>query len=109
MTSVENGKMALEHFGASELFFYDVILMDVRMPVMDGITAAKKIRELSRPDAGNIPIIAMTANAYTEDVQKTKDAGMDIHLAKPIEPERLYQTLTEQLAAVSGHGMDSNI
>lgn len=109
VTSVENGKMALEHFGASELFFYDVILMDVRMPVMDGITAAKKIRELSRPDAGNIPIIAMTANAYTEDVQKTKDAGMDIHLAKPIEPERLYQTLAEQLAAVSGHGMNSNI
>ena len=109
VTAVENGKMALERFGASELFFYDVILMDVRMPVMDGITAAKKIRELSRPDAGNIPIIAMTANAYTEDVQKTKDAGMDIHLAKPIEPERLYQTLTEQFAAVNGHRMDSNI
>ena len=51
----------------------------------------------------------MTANAYTEDVQKTKDAGMDIHLAKPIEPERLYQTLTEQFAAVNGHRMDSNI
>ena len=100
VTSVENGKMALERFAASEPFFFDVILMDVRMPVMDGIAAAKKIRELNRPDAEVIPIIAMTANAYTEDVQKTKDAGMDIHLAKPIEPEKLYQTLTDQLATI---------
>ena len=89
--------MALERFAASEPAFFDLILMDVRMPVMDGLTAAKKIRELDRPDATGIPIIAMTANAYTEDVQKTKDAGMDLHLAKPIEPEMLYQTLTEQL------------
>ncbi len=97
VTSAENGKMALERFAASEPAFFDLILMDVRMPVMDGLTAAKKIRELDRPDATGIPIIAMTANAYTEDVQKTKDAGMDLHLAKPIEPEMLYQTLTEQL------------
>lgn len=60
---------------------------------MDGLTAARNIRHLSNPDAGTIPIIAMTANAFDDDIEKSKAAGMDAHLAKPIEPERLFQTL----------------
>lgn len=70
-----------------------VILMDIRMPVMDGLEAANAIRSLDREDAKRIPIIAMTANAFAEDVQKSKAAGMNAHLAKPIEPRELYQTL----------------
>jgi CheY-like chemotaxis protein len=67
--------------------------MDVRMPVMDGLTASKTIRELNHPDAKTIPIIAMTANAFDEDVQRSLQAGMNAHLSKPVEPERLYETL----------------
>jgi CheY-like chemotaxis protein len=67
--------------------------MDVRMPVMDGLTASKATRELDRPDAKAIPIIAMTANAFDEDVQRSLQAGMNAHLSKPVEPERLYETL----------------
>ena len=72
---------------------YDAILMDIRMPQMDGLTAANNIRHLSNEDAKTIPIIAMTANAFDDDIEKSKAAGMDAHLAKPIDPERLYQTL----------------
>ena len=63
------------------------------MPVMDGLEAAQTIRAKQRADAQNIPIIAMTANAYAEDVERTKQAGMNEHLSKPIEPEKFYQTL----------------
>ncbi len=73
--------------------YYDAILMDIRMPLMDGLTATVNIRHLSNPDARNIPIIAMTANAFDDDIEKSRAAGMNAHLAKPIEPERLYQTL----------------
>ncbi|MBR5566153.1 MAG: response regulator [Roseburia sp.] len=93
----ENGQDALKLFVESEIGAYDAILMDVRMPVMDGITATQRIRELNRVDAKTIPIIAMTANAYDEDRQKTYEAGMNAHLAKPIEPRRLYDTLAEQM------------
>ena len=72
---------------------YDGILMDIRMPLMDGLTAASSIRHLSNEDASTIPIIAMTANAFDNDIEKSKAAGMNAHLAKPIDPERLYQTL----------------
>ncbi|MEF9974995.1 MAG: response regulator, partial [Clostridia bacterium] len=72
---------------------YDAILMDIRMPVMDGLTAAKSIRQMRKADAKEIPIIAMTANAFDEDIEKTKAAGMNAHLAKPIDPQLLYQTL----------------
>ena len=71
--------------------------MDVRMPVMNGLTAAEEIRKLSREDAKAIPIIAMTANAFDEDRKMTKQAGMDAHLAKPIEPQELYEKLEELL------------
>ncbi len=74
---------------------YAAILMDIRMPVMDGLEATRRIRKLDRPDARSIPIIAMTANAFEDDVKKTLEAGMDAHLAKPIEPQRLYDVLGE--------------
>ena len=72
---------------------YDAILMDIQMPEMDGYEAARTIRSDSRPDAKSIPIIAMTANAFEQDVNAALEAGMDAHLSKPIEPERLFQTL----------------
>ena len=91
----ENGKIVLEMFERSPIGHYDAILMDVRMPIMDGLEAAAAIRELDRPDAKAIPIIALTANAFDEDVQRSLQVGMDAHLTKPVEAERLYQTLEE--------------
>ena len=91
----ENGKIAVEMFQASEPGTYDAVLMDMRMPVMDGLSAAATIRKLDRPDAGSIPIIALTANAFDEDVQRSLQAGMNAHLSKPIESDRLYATLRE--------------
>ncbi len=91
----ENGKKALEFFAESEEGYFDAILMDVRMPVMDGLTATQEIRKLERRDAASIPIIAMTANAFDEDKQHTFEAGMNVHLAKPIEPKTLYDTLIQ--------------
>ena len=73
--------------------YYDAILMDIRMPLMDGLAATTNIRPLSNEDARKIPIIAMTANAFDDDIEKSKAAGMNAHLAKPIEPERLYQVM----------------
>lgn len=89
----ENGLQAIETFAKASAGYYDAILMDIRMPIMDGITAAKSIRHMKNKDAKTIPIIAMTANAFGEDVDKTKEAGMNAHLAKPIEPVILYKTL----------------
>ena len=91
--TAENGLRALELFSKSPTGYYDAILMDIRMPLMDGLTAAANIRHLSNRDAGTIPIIAMTANAFDEDIEKSRAAGMDAHLAKPIDPGRMYQTL----------------
>lgn len=70
-----------------------MILMDIMMPVMDGITATKIIREMDRPDAKTIPILAMTANAYDEDIRRTREAGMNVHISKPINPDMLLKTL----------------
>jgi CheY-like chemotaxis protein len=78
--------------------YFDAILMDVRMPVMDGLTATKAIRALDHPDAKTIPIIAMTANVFDEDVERSHAAGMNAHLSKPIEPERLYENLARLIA-----------
>ena len=91
----ENGKRALEMFLASEINHYAAILMDVRMPEMDGLEAAERIRIQDRSDAATIPIIALTANAFDEDVERSLQAGMNAHLSKPVEPERLYRTLEE--------------
>ena len=89
----ENGRIALEMFAQSKPGTYEAILMDVRMPEMDGLEATRAIRVLDRPDAKRVPIIAMTANAFDEDVQLSLQAGMNAHLSKPVEPEHLYQTL----------------
>ena len=91
----ENGKIVLEMFEKSAVGTYDAILMDIRMPEMDGLEATVAIRALDRPDAKQIPIIALTANAFDEDVQRSLQAGMNAHLTKPVEPEHLYQTLGE--------------
>ena len=89
----ENGRIAVEKFEASEPGYYSAILMDMRMPEMDGIEATKKIREMDREDAAIIPIIALTANAFDEDVQRSMQAGLNAHLSKPVEPEALFETL----------------
>ncbi len=91
----ENGRIAVEMFQGSDVGTYSAILMDVRMPEMDGLEAAAAIRALDRPDAKKIPIIALTANAFDEDVQRSLQAGMNAHLSKPVEPDHLYQTLGE--------------
>jgi signal transduction histidine kinase/ActR/RegA family two-component response regulator len=93
VTTATNGQFGLNVFEQSKIGTFDAILMDIMMPVMDGLTATKKIRQLNRADAKTIPIIAMTANAYAEDIQKTKDAGMNTHLSKPINVDMLYATL----------------
>lgn len=90
----ENGQQALDLFAASPAGTFDGILMDVMMPVMDGLEATAAIRALDRPDAKTVPIIAMTANAFAEDVEKSKAAGMNAHLAKPVDLQKLLQVLT---------------
>ena len=94
----QNGQIAVEMFSEKPEGYYDAILMDVRMPVMDGLSATKAIRALAHPDAKTIPIIAMTANVFDEDVQRSLQAGMNAHLSKPIEPEHLYETLDKLIA-----------
>ena len=89
----ENGRQAVEKFEEAAAGYYDVILMDIRMPVMNGLEAARAIRALDRPDAAAVPIIAMTANAFDADVDESMKAGMNAHLSKPIEPQKLYDTL----------------
>lgn len=91
----ENGVIAVDKIAKSSENYYDAILMDIRMPVMDGLTASKTIRDLPTDWTKKIPIIAMTANAFEEDIEKTKQAGMDAHLSKPIEPSILYSTLAK--------------
>lgn len=89
----ENGRVAVEKFAASEPGYYDAILMDMRMPVMDGLEATRSIRSMDREDAGKIPVIALTANAFYKDVQECLEAGMDAHLSKPVDPELLTSTI----------------
>ena len=89
----ENGRIAVEMFANSAVWTYAAILMDVRMPEMDGLEATAAIRALDREDAKRIPIIAMTANAFDEDVQRSMQAGMNAHLSKPVESDHLFQTL----------------
>ncbi len=95
VTPVMNGREAVDAFEKNPEGTFDVIIMDIMMPVMDGITAAKTIRGLDRPDAKTIPILAMTANAYEEDVRKTHEAGMNAHLSKPIDVDMLFKTLAD--------------
>ena len=89
----ENGRIAVEMFEKHEAGYYDAILMEMRMPEMDGLEATRRIRALDRPDAKNIPIIALTANAFDEDVQQSMQAGLNAHLSKPVDPDILFETL----------------
>ncbi|MEQ2580104.1 hybrid sensor histidine kinase/response regulator [Hominiventricola aquisgranensis] len=93
ITRAENGQQALELFKEKPAGTFDVILMDLMMPVMDGYTATRKIRELERPDAKTVPIIAMTANAFQEDAEKCIAVGMNAHLAKPLDIEKMKKTI----------------
>ena len=90
-----NGLESVELFEQSESDSFDVILMDVMMPVMDGLTATKKIRKLKRKDARMVPIIAMTANVFNEDIIAAKEAGMNEHIAKPLDFDKLIHTLAK--------------
>lgn len=93
ITGAENGRVAVELFSEKRAGSFDAILMDVMMPEMDGYTATEKIRQLSKADANTIPIIAMTANAFAEDIAKAKEAGMNEHLSKPLQVDKLIATL----------------
>ena len=89
----ENGRIAVEMFEEHEEGYYDAVLMDMRMPEMDGLEATRRIRAMNRIDAKTIPIIALTANAFDEDVQQSMQAGLNAHLSKPVDPDVLFETL----------------
>lgn len=89
----EDGRQAVDIFAASPAGEYDAILMDIQMPVMNGLDAARAIRRLDRPDAASVPIIAMTANAFVEDVKNSLDAGMNAHISKPLDMEKVFATI----------------
>ncbi len=96
--AAENGQIGLDMVKASPDGYYDAILMDIQMPVMDGLTAARSIRSLENPVHANIPILAITANAFKEDEEKAKEAGMQAHIAKPIDVDKLLVTLAKVLS-----------
>ncbi|WP_300964651.1 response regulator [Turicimonas muris] len=93
--TAENGQIAVKKFFESPVGYYDAILMDIQMPVMNGYEATKKIRASSHPDAVSVPIIAMTANAFTEDVSLSLSAGMNAHLSKPLDMLCIYKLLEQ--------------
>lgn len=93
----ENGEQGVQCFIESPEYSIEAILMDIRMPVMDGLTAAAKIRQLARRDAARVPIIALSANAFQEDVEASRRVGMNAHLTKPIEPDLLINCLQSQI------------
>lgn len=95
--TAENGQIALNKYMMNAPRTYDLILMDVRMPYMDGLKAARMIRASGKSDAKTIPIMAMTANAYEEDIQRSMEAGMNAHLVKPVEPSELYRAVQRAL------------
>lgn len=97
MDMAENGKICVEKFCNSEIGYYDAILMDIRMPVMNGYEATKEIRSLERDDARSIPIIAMTADAFAEDVKKCLECGMNAHVSKPIDVRKIFSTLEKYI------------
>ena len=88
-----NGRIAVDMFSSNPPGYYDAILMDVRMPEMDGLEATRTIRAMERDDAKTLPIIALTANAFDEDVQRSLQAGLNAHLSKPVDPVALFETL----------------
>lgn len=98
VTCAEDGKEAVEAFRASEEFYYDAVLMDIMMPNMDGYEATRAIRALARADSARVPVIALSANAFAEDVKKGKHAGMNDYLTKPLDPRVLVRTLQQHLS-----------
>ena len=95
VTKAWNGQEAVEAFAQSPVGFFSVILMDMQMPVMDGCEATRQIRKMERPDATSVPIIAVTANAFADDISRVMEAGMNAHLAKPVDFTQLLETLTQ--------------
>jgi CheY-like chemotaxis protein len=95
VTTAENGQMAVDTFTQAPADSFDIILMDVMMPVMNGLEATRAIRASDHPEAKTIPIIAMTANAYAEDVAISLEAGMNEHVAKPIDFDRLFTVMNQ--------------
>ena len=93
VVTAKDGKEAVDIFAKSEVHYFDVILMDIMMPVMDGLTATKTIRSLERQEAKTIPIFAMTANAFLDDKKQSKEAGMNEHLSKPLDEKKLMNTI----------------
>ncbi len=102
VTMAEDGQQGKELFRKSPVGFYDVILMDLRMPVMDGYQASAEIRALNRPDAAAVPIIAMSADAFKEDIEKCLRSGMNAHIAKPVEPDVLFERISELILTHPG-------
>lgn len=94
VSTAVNGLEAIRLFEKSKPYEYDIILMDIMMPVMNGLDAAKAIRGLSRPDATTVPIVALSANAFADDIQKSKNAGINEHLAKPLEMDKVLKVIT---------------
>lgn len=92
---VYDGSEAVERIRTTEPGAYDVILMDIMMPVMDGLEATRTIRSMEREDCRTIPIVAMSANAFDDDLKKSVECGMNGHLSKPVEVDKLYRTLGE--------------
>ena len=92
VTKAWNGEEAVDIFAASETGFFDIIFMDIMMPVKDGLTATREIRSLDREDAKTVPITAMSANAFSDDIQRSLDAGMNAHISKPIDEAKLTAT-----------------
>ncbi len=97
VVTAENGQEAVERFAAGPENYYDIIFMDIQMPVMDGYEAARRIRSLDRADAGTVWIVAMTANAFVEDMRLSREAGMNEHVSKPVDLERLEDILRRRL------------
>ena len=97
--TAENGRIAVDKVSASGLGYYDAILMDIQMPVMDGYEATREIRALPEKGLARIPILAMTANAFKEDELAVLEAGMQAHIAKPMDVDRLLKTRASVLAA----------
>ena len=101
VTVATDGKQGVEQFNAAQDGYFDAILMDINMPVMDGWTAAEQIRSSTQPHAGKIPIIALTTNGYREDINHSMEVGMNEHLVKPLNPDALFRCLAKYLDAQS--------
>ena len=100
--TARDGKEAAERFSSTPPGYFDAVLMDIRMPRMDGLTAARLIRTMEKPDSRTIPIIAMTANAFDEDTRKSLENGMNGHLSKPIEMDKVLETLGRCIKSSGG-------